>query len=64
MNTDHYPLRRLRSLLATLGGAAPMTRRFFALRSSPWLLAAWWLILFLAAFAFSGRTTRFIYVDF
>jgi hypothetical protein len=54
---------RLTDWLEMLGGARqpPLTwNRFdFAL-----VRAFWWVALFLAAWAFAGRNTKFIYVDF
>jgi hypothetical protein len=50
--------------LEALGGARPLPAHF---ARSGWLSVArglGWLVLLLVAWAFAGRATKFIYIDF
>ena len=58
------PLVRLQALLEVLGGARPAPETW---QRHAWFHAAWglwWAVLFLAVLAFSGRSTKFVYIDF
>jgi hypothetical protein len=52
---------RARELFEILGGVQPLPE---ALQRARVLLGPWWAALMLATYAFSGRTAKFVYVDF
>jgi hypothetical protein len=57
-------LSRIAKGLEVFGGSAEVPVEW---RRGAWFPAArgiYWLILLLVVFAFAGRTTRFVYVDF
>ncbi|MFO0953283.1 MAG: hypothetical protein U0835_19425 [Isosphaeraceae bacterium] len=54
----------LRTFLEVLGGAKAPPE---SLRRRAWFHVAWgvwWAALFFAVLAFSGRSTKFVYIDF
>jgi hypothetical protein len=56
--------RRIATLLECLGGSGEVPLEW---RERTWFPVArgiFWLLLLAVVFAFAGRTTRFIYVDF
>jgi hypothetical protein len=57
-------LARVAVLLEVLGGSRPLPEHVAARRWASLGRGAWWLLLFLLAYAFAGRATKFIYVDF
>jgi hypothetical protein len=50
--------------LEYLNGAKDQPPPHFPTRHAWWLLAIWWLFLLLLIAAFSGQSSRFIYIDF
>jgi hypothetical protein len=57
-------LRGLGSLLEVLGGARPVPATLSARPSLAVVRGLVWVALFLLTWAFSGRATKFIYIDF
>jgi hypothetical protein len=57
-------LAALLSWLESLGGARPLPERWLASAWLPFARGIGWLALLLLAWAFSGRATKFIYIDF
>jgi hypothetical protein len=55
---------RLRELLEIAGGARALPERLQSRAAVALARGGWWLFLFLLAWAFAGRTTKFVYVDF
>ena len=63
--SDERFLPRVRRALEVLGGSRPAGAEGGRPGVAQDLLfALWWLILLLAALAFAGRGTKFIYIDF
>lgn len=54
-------MKRLIETLERLGGSRPLDGSSVTVRV---LLGLWWAALLLATFAFSGRTAKFVYIDF
>jgi hypothetical protein len=50
--------------LEILGASRPLPRQLEERIGIGLARGAWWLLLFLLAWAFAGRTTKFVYVDF
>jgi hypothetical protein len=53
------------AVLETLGGARPLpeiARRYPTVTALA--LALWWLLLWILVLAASGRSTKFVYIDF
>jgi hypothetical protein len=57
-------MERLRLWLEVLGGARPLPSGVADSRLFALALGIWWALLLLSAFAFAGRTAKFVYVDF
>jgi len=57
-------LRRLGQALEVLGGARAIPAAVAARAHAPILRGVWWAFLLLLAWAFAGRSTKFVYVDF
>jgi hypothetical protein len=55
---------RVAELLEVLGGSRPLPAQIATRGWAPLGRGAWWLLLFLLGYAFAGRATKFIYVDF
>ncbi len=54
----------LQIALETLGGVRPWPESWQSRGVFHILLGLWWAALFLAVVAFSGRSTKCIYIDF
>jgi hypothetical protein len=52
------------AVLEVLGGARPIPIRYSSSTATALARGVWWLVLLLLAWAFAGRTTKFVYVDF
>jgi hypothetical protein len=57
-------MQRWQHWLEVLGGARPLPDRLAERRLFGIALGVWWAVLLLVAFAFAGRTAKFVYVDF
>jgi hypothetical protein len=57
-------MQRFQHWLEVLGGARPLPKQLAELRLIGVAVGAWWALLLLLAFAFAGRTAKFVYVDF
>jgi hypothetical protein len=57
-------LRQLGALLEVLGGARPLPDGLSERTSVAVLRGLSWVVFLLLAWAFSGRATKFIYIDF
>jgi hypothetical protein len=57
-------LTALARWLEVLGGSLPLPARLEGRTSVGLARGGWWLVLLLVAWAFAGRATKFIYVDF
>jgi hypothetical protein len=56
--------RKLGTALEMLGGATPLPERLSGRPSVAVLRGLSWVLFLLLAWAFSGRATKFIYIDF
>jgi hypothetical protein len=57
-------MQRIQHWLEVLGGARPLPKRLAERPVFGVALGVWWALLLLVAFAFAGRTAKFVYVDF
>jgi hypothetical protein len=55
---------RIMEWLEILGGARPLPSALEGRPAVAILRGAWWLLLLVLAWAFAGRATKFVYVDF
>jgi hypothetical protein len=54
----------IRATLETLGGVRTAPEAWQRRAAFHVLWGLWWFVLFLAVVAFSGRGTKFVYIDF
>jgi hypothetical protein len=57
-------VERILHALEIAGGARSLPQALQTRVSVAFVRGGWWVILLLLAWAFAGRTTKFVYVDF
>jgi hypothetical protein len=62
-DTGVLTVNSIKGWLEYLGGARDVAPGGFII-DSPWFWAIWWSALFLAAWVFSGQSSKFVYIDF